>query len=282
MSENVDLQTPRVLGVALAVLTLCTACTTESSLADRTNVGKAGYGNLTVFLTGNYKGLTIDEKAVPDSVTAEARHPSIVNPYSGNAFGSETIPPYSPKVELGFPEFNFGMRYVFPFFPAFIGAEIKTPIGDCSRSDNGEAGHGYDYDVVLGQGADFVRYFYGARYRPEIVTPLAGVHLEFEAEVVRFFFDPSCKYTPGEIRYVKGIEAYADQHSRITLGKESLDTYEFNVRFGIMNNNEDEDEEESFFSVEEGYGVYLDGGYVFSEQSGVEGWTIGLGAAVGL
>ena len=216
-------------------------------------------GNFELGLAADFRALKLKRQAIPFNVRQEAQNPSIVNPYTDNYFGKDTIGTYNPTETFRFLEAGLFGQYTFdlgsPWKP-YLRGEFQYPF-DVSTHE-GDYGEGYTYDIVLGRGADYVRYTYGIEYKYAYF---------FEPEVgLRYGTDNNSSISFGvsfqklELEYYKGIEAYGETKYlyKIDSSTHNLLNYKLRIRQKIKSN--------LFFSIEPSY----------TNGDGLEGYGIAL------
>ncbi|GEM_PF-1521107 len=208
-------------------------------------------------LAADFRSLKLKSDAIPSSVMQEAQDPSIVNPYSGNYFGKDTIGTYDPKETFRFLEAGVFGQYTFDFgspLKPYLRGEFQYPF--VTSTHEGDYGEGYTYEKILGSGVDDVRYTYGIEYKYAYF---------FEPEVgLRYEADDTCSISFGigfqrlELEYYKGIEAYGKTQYLYKLDSSTHDLFNYKLRISadITSNLS--------FSVEPSY----------TNGNGVEGYGI--------
>jgi len=234
--------------VKLCVIAVCLIASCGSAL---------GKGVFELGLAADFRSLKLKSDAIPSSVRQEAQDPSIVNPYSGNYFGSDTIGTYDPKETFRFLEAGVFGQYTFDFgspLKPYLRGEFQYPF--VTSTHEGDYGEGYTYEKVLGSGVDYVRYTYGIEYKYAYF---------FEPEVgLRYGTDDNSSISFGvsfqklELEYYKGIEAYGKTQYlyKLDSSTHNLLNYKLRIRQKIKSN--------LFFSIEPSY----------TNGNGVEGYGI--------
>ena len=235
------------------------------------------YGSFMADIGIDAKGIVISDEGVPQAVREEANNPTIVNHYTGRRFDKNTIGTFSPREHLVMPCWNMGAKYVFPIIPIFVGGEFQFPLYG-ERTDDGRLGEDYSYANVLGTGADFVRYFYGIRYNTMIAKPVAGIHIEFPSRGDRFFMESSVKYERANLEYIKGIESYEDTHTIYKIAEQDLNIFDVDFKIGAALIG---DRSKGGLIADKTRGlIFLHGGPLIIDKSGIDGWVVGVGAGL--
>lgn len=219
----------------------------------------SGKGGFELGLAADFRSLKLKSEAIPLNVMQEAQDPSIVNPYSGNYFGRDTIGTYNPTETFKFLEAGVFGQYTFdlgsPLKP-YLRGEFQYPF--VASTHEGNYGEGYTYDVVLGSGADYVRYTYGIKYRyAYFFEPEAG--LRYEADDT-FSISFGVSFQRLELEYYKGIEAFGETKYLYKLDSSAHDLVNYKLRI------RKDTKSDLFFSIEPSYTV----------GDGLEGYGIAL------
>lgn len=194
--------------------------------------------NLIVSISGTiYPIFSLDSSAqIPDSVLAEAKNPSITNPYTGHAFGVKTIGSYDPRnnVLKGGAVLSADLMLSGKNRRTVYG-KVKFPF---SYFDNiGGSGYNYAYSKTLGSGADWVVYLYGAKakFQPSIEVGWEKKNIkEFDGEIIdqnklRLGLElQNCK-----IKFYKALEAYARPQDFVLLGESTERFLIFHANYQI-------------------------------------------------
>lgn len=219
----------------------------------------AGQNPFELGVAVDWRNIKLDSGAIPDSVKQEAQDPSIVNPYSGHYFGKETIGTYSPDDTFRMLETGLYGQYTFGSGSAlkpYLRGEFQYPF--MASTHEGEYGHGYTYDRVLGSGSDYVRYTYGIKYEyAYFFEPEAGLRYDFDDSSSVYL---GVSFQRLELTYYKGIEAWGNTEHLYKLGSSKHDLINYKVRF--------------MDALSRNISLYLEPSY--TKGDGLEGWGVGL------
>jgi hypothetical protein len=245
--------------ITVFALMLTGSCGCGRSCRDATGESAFQLGLATDFRT-----LRLKKEAIPPSVRQEAQDPSIVNPYSGNHFGIDTIGAYDPTERFRFLDAGVFGQYNcdvdFPVKP-YLRAELQYPFR--ASTDEGNYGKGYTYDVVLGSGSDDVRYTYGIRYKyAYFLEPEAGLTYEVD-DTFKLSFGVSFQRV--KLEYYKGIEAWGKTEYLYKIGSSAHDLINYKLRI-----TKEMKPEPYSFCIEPSYTV----------GDGIEGYGIALSICV--
>ena len=195
---------------------------------------------------GNYGPLNgVDKGKVPAAVIAEGQNPSITNHYTGHYFDVGDIGQFdATKIKADQGLFDSPI-----LFTIMADAALAQPSSPYVRANlmvnnyssiSGDQGSGYAYSKVLGSGSDFVRYIYGAKIKPQFVTPEIGWRWRGNGEDGDVNWsnidkEIGLQLVPRTITFYKGIEAFGKPESLVNLGQIQDDAVLLNVRFTQKN-----------------------------------------------
>jgi len=218
-----------------------------------------GKGDFELGIAADFRSLELKSRAIPSSVRREAQDPSIVNPYSHNYFGKDTIGAYDPTetfrpLEAGvFGQYTFDLGS--PLKP-YLRCELQYQSDESTHK--GDYGDGYTYEKILGRGEDYVRYTYGIEYDyAYFFEPEVGLRYEVEDTLS---ISIGVGFQKLELEYYKGIEAYGKTQylHKIDSSTHNLFNYKLRIRKDITS--------DIFCSIEPGY----------TNGDGLEGYGIAL------
>ncbi|MEI6040497.1 MAG: hypothetical protein WCP93_04075 [Candidatus Berkelbacteria bacterium] len=163
----------------------------------------------------------------PAAVVAEGLNPTITNPHSGNSFD---------KTKIGtFDANDFGSGSFASFFGPNLRLEaaliketspyiaVRIPLNSGFDSIHGNTGESYSYSKVLGGGADYVRYIYGAECK-SAVSPEIGVRwtntdfYDSQQELVGAY-SVGLEFRKQNTTFYKGLEAYGKPEGLVPLAQ---------------------------------------------------------------
>jgi len=172
-----------------------------------------------------------DKTDVPAAAINEGQNPSITNHYSGHAFGAGTIGTFDATDIRAKNSRDASDAYVDLDCDLFLDISgkqtspylrVNIPINRVNQSIHGVAGDGYAYAKVLGDGADFVRYIYGAEMKYGIFNPEVGWRWQkqdWRSEEINRTSSISVEFRTRTTKFYKGLEAWGVPDTLIELGQ---------------------------------------------------------------
>jgi len=217
----------------------------------------------------------IDKGSVPAAVVAEGNNPTITNPHSGHSFNVSQIGKFD-ATDISADGDNFLTSEL--MWRLMIDVSLDKPSAAYARANinlnkyssiSGSVGEGYAYDKVLGGGVDYVRYIYGAKVKPSIISPEIGWRWAGEGEKDKYSFSNADKeigieWIPRSVTFYKGIEAYGKPEGLIELGQINDNLILLNARISFQKNGT------VGLSVPlsggNGFGIFIEGRFDYLKQ----------------
>jgi hypothetical protein len=150
------------------------------------------------------KGAKPSKGAVPESVKAEARYPTLYSPHSGNHWEGEQIGSYDPCRSYGI--FDIGAyakmspNTGIPITP-YAKVLVKGSFGPTENTD-----YLHEVDMRGANPSEWVLYIYNITRRNFPLEPEAGLTIDLK----HFAFSLGGSYERTEMLYYKGIESYGE------------------------------------------------------------------------